>query len=60
MEAFCTCSRTSPFPISDGFVEALGQGKWPRLTMTVTVFVDERGRVLPCSQGWQPGLGPGH
>jgi hypothetical protein len=23
MGAFCTCSRTSPFPSTDGFVEAL-------------------------------------
>lgn len=35
MGAFCTCSRTSPFPNSDGFVEALGEGKRPRLTVTV-------------------------
>ena len=35
MGAFCTCSRTSPFPNSDGFVEALGGGKRPRVTITV-------------------------
>ena len=35
MGAFCTCSRTSPFPNPDGFVEELGGGKRPRVTITV-------------------------
>jgi Domain of unknown function (DUF1905) len=35
MGAFCTCSRTSRFPTSDGFVEALGAGKRPRVAIAV-------------------------
>jgi hypothetical protein len=35
MGAFCTCSRTSRFPISDGFVDAFGGGKRPRVTIAV-------------------------
>jgi len=35
MGAFCTCSRTSPFPNTDGLVEALSRGERPRVTISV-------------------------
>ena len=50
MGAFCTCSRTSPFPNTDWFVEALGGEICSALLQARIDLATERGATVLSSR----------